>query len=184
MTLAASGTSFAQTAPYAAPWSHGFWGHVGVEGGQSRFRDVCRDRNLFACDSTDSTWKAFVGGSFNDILGLEVGYTDFGKVRANGGDVKAWAVPVVLTAGVPIGPRFNIFAKGGGLYGRTDLDVNRSDLFERGNKNGWGWTYGVGAGFRVTPTVDIRIDWDRYRLDFAGGDRDIDAAMAGVQVRF
>jgi opacity protein-like surface antigen len=90
----------------------------------------------------------------------------------------------VLTAGVPIGDRFNIFAKGGGLYGRTDLSVSRSSLFEQGDKNGWGWTYGVGAAFRVTPTVDIRVDWDRYRLDFAGGDRDIDAAMAGVQVRF
>src|SRR5438270_11417631 len=84
--LAASGTSFAQNpnSDPTMPWSHGFWGHVGIEGGQSRFRDVCRDRNLFDCDSTDSTWKGFVGGNFNDILGLEIGYTDFGKVSSNG----------------------------------------------------------------------------------------------------
>jgi OmpA-OmpF porin, OOP family len=184
--LAASSNTFAQgtrTDP-AMPWSTGFWGHIGVEGGQSKFRDTCRNTNVFDCDSTDSAWKGFVGGNFNDILGFEVGYTDFGKVRASGGDTKAWAVPITLTAGVPLGNRFSIFAKGGGLYGRTDVRPDASTLLDRGDKNGWGWTYGVGANFHVTPTVDIRVDWDRYRMDFVGGDRDIDAAMAGVQVRF
>ena len=65
------------------------------------------------------------------ILGLEFGYTDFGKIKASGGEVKAYAVPISLTAGVPIGNRFSVFAKGGGLYGHTDVSASVGNLVER-----------------------------------------------------
>ena len=77
-----------------------------------------------------------------------------------------------------------IFGKIGGLFASTDVTADGEELFERGNKNGWGWTYGAGATFAVTPTVDIRADFDRYKLDFVGGSRDVDMLSAGVQVRF
>jgi opacity protein-like surface antigen len=105
-------------------------------------------------------------------------------VRASGGDTKAWAANVSLTAGVPIGNRFDIFAKGGGIYGRTDVSADPSTLFDRGRKSGWGTTYGAGASFAITPNWLIRADWDRYHMDFVGGRRDVDMASAGVAYRF
>src|SRR5206468_1399768 len=74
------------------------------------------------------------------------------------------------------------FGKVGGLYGHTDVDAAPSTLLERGHKEGWGVTGGVGAAFRVAHNLDMRADWDRYLLDFVGGKQDID--MQSVVVLF
>lgn len=182
--LAAATPVLAQS-DYRAPWRGDFWGYIGASGGESKFRSDCRNTNVFKCDRRDTAFKVYAGGQMNRILGLEIGYTDFGRVSASGGETKAWAIPVTLTAGVPIGDRFNVFAKGGGLYSRTDVNVDLNDTFSaRGDRNGWGWTYGAGAAFGITPNLQIRADLDRYRLDFVGGRRDVDLVSAGVQWRF
>ncbi|MGE5096369.1 MAG: outer membrane beta-barrel protein [Betaproteobacteria bacterium] len=179
--LLASGSAFAQE---RMPWRGDFWGYIGASGGESKFRSDCARTDVFACDQRDTAWKLYAGGKMSEILGLEAGYTDFGKVAASGGQTKAWAANLSLLAGVPIGNRFNVFGKVGGLYGRTDVTADPDTLFDRGHKSGWGWTYGVGAGFNVTQNVALRVDWDRYKLDFVGGRRDLDMASAGVQFRF
>src|SRR5438105_11164758 len=166
LAIAASGAALAQPTDYRAPWRGDFWGYIGASGGESKFRTECdRTLTLLACDHKDTGWKVYAGGKMNDLLGLEVGYTDFGRIQASGGQTKAWAVPITLVAGAPIG-RFNVFGKVGGVYGRTDVDVAPSSIFDRGRKNGWGWTYGAGGGFNITRAVQLRADWDRYKLDF------------------
>lgn len=183
IALGASATTFAQ-ATNDMPWAPGFWGHVGVSAGESKFHRDCEHTNFFDCDQKDSAWKAYVGGQFNRILGLEVGYNDFGKMRSSGGDTKAWAIPVTLNIGAPIG-RFDLFGKIGGVYGHTEVNAAPSTFAPTGTKTGWDWTAGVGADFRVTPNFDIRADYDRYRMDFVGaGSKDIDMLSAGVQFRF
>jgi OOP family OmpA-OmpF porin len=186
LAMLASGTAFAQSAPYSAPWRGDFWGYLGASAGQAKYRSDChRTVTLLECDRTDTGFKVYAGGKINPVLGLEVGYSDFGRIPVSGNDVRAWAVPLTLTAGMPIGQRFNIFAKGGGLYGRTDVKTDLNDsLSEGGERNGWGWTYGAGASFAVTPGVHIRADFDRYKLDFVGGRRDVDMLSAGVQFSF
>jgi OmpA-OmpF porin, OOP family len=179
--LAASGTAFAQS-DYRAPWRGEFWGYIGAAAGESKFDSECS--SLFDCDRKDTGFKVYAGGKMNEVLGLEVGYTDFGRIRTLGGETDAWAVPITLTAGVPLGPRFDIMGKVGGLYGRTDVKADPDSLFDVGHKSGWGWTYGAAASFNVTPNVAIRADWDRYKLDFVGGRRDVDMLTAGVQFRF
>jgi OOP family OmpA-OmpF porin len=182
--LLSTGSALAQS-DYNAPWRGDFWGYVGVSGGESKFRANCPEVNVFRCDTRDTGWKVYGGGQINRIFGLEVGYTDFGRISAAGGETSAWAVPISLTAGVPLGDRFNIFAKGGGVFSRTDVRTDLNDTFsENGDRNGWGWTYGAGLAFNVTRNLQIRADWDRYKLDFVGGRRDIDLATAGLQWRF
>jgi opacity protein-like surface antigen len=117
------------------------------------------------------------------VLGLELGYTDFGRIRAQGGETKAWAVPISLTAGLPLGP-VRLFGKAGGLYGRTDVNAAPSSLFDTGHKSGWGWLYGVGAAIPVAQNIALRAEWERYKLDFVGGRDDVDMLSAGVQFRF
>jgi OOP family OmpA-OmpF porin len=179
-----AGSAFAQDNNYRAPWRGDFWNTLGVSGGQSKFRNDCAATNVFSCDHRDTAWKAYAGGNFNRLLGIEFGYTDFGKIAASGGDTKAWAANVSLVAGAPIGNRFDIFAKGGGIYGRTDVTADPSTLLDTGHKAGWGYTYGVGAAFALAPQWQIRVDWDRYNMDFIGGSKDIDMASAGLQFRF
>ncbi len=182
--LVTSASSFAQQSDTRMPWRGDFWGYIGASGGESKFRTDCASTNVFKCDKRDTGFKVYAGGKMSEVLGIEIGYTDFGKISASGGDTKAWAVPISLTAGIPLGQRFNIFGKIGGVYARTDVDASPTTLVDRGHKNGWGWTWGAGATFKVTQNFDIRADWDRYKLDFIGGRRDIDMLTAGAQFRF
>ena len=183
--LLASGASMAQ---YATPWRGEFWGYLGASAGESKFRTDCnRTITQFECDTKDTGFKVYAGGRMTEWLGLEIGYTDFGRIKASGGEVDAWAVPLSLVAGIPFGQRFSAFGKVGGLYGRTDVRPTFESTIEgdgRGRKSGWGWTYGAGAAFAITPTVQIRADWDRHKLDFASGREDVDMLSAGVQFRF
>ena len=178
----AASPAFAQSIFDSQPSGNYTRNYVGVSGGESKFRTDCS--SLFTCDTKDTAWKAYFGSSVNDILGLEVGYTDFGKIRASGGETDAWAGNISVTAGIPIGDRFRAFAKGGGIYGRTDVRASADSLLQTGHKDGWGTTWGFGAALGITRTVQVRVDWDRYRLDFAGGSRDVDFLSAGVQMRF
>ena len=178
--LAVSGSAFSQN----TPWSGDFWGYIGASAGESKFEAECASSNVFSCDRRDTGWKVYSGGKFNEVFGIEVGYTDFGRINASGGDTDAWAIPVSLTAGVPLGTRFNVFGKIGGLYGRTDVTASASTLLDTGHKSGWGWTWGGGATFKVTQNFDVRVDWDRYKLDFVDGRRDVDMLSGGVQFRF
>lgn len=182
--LLASGSALAQS-DVRTPWQGDFWGYLGVSAGESKFRTECDRVNVFRCDRKDSGYKVYAGGQMNPLLGIEIGYTDFGRINASGASVDAWAVPITLTLGTPIGERFRVFGKAGGLYGKTDVRVDVLDsTSEPGNRNGWGWTYGAGASFALTRNFDVRADWDRYRLDFIGGRQDVDVLSAGVQFRF
>ena len=186
LALAAAAVAASTGASAQSIWDSGrsdrTTGHVGISGGQSHFRTDCD--SAFSCDKKDTGWKVYAGSSVNDVLGAEIGYTDFGKIRVGGGETNAWAGNVSLTAGVPIGDRFSVFAKGGGVYGRTDVQASATSLVRTGHKTGWGYTYGVGGALGITRNVQVRLDWDRYNLDFAGGSRDVDLLSAGVQFRF
>jgi opacity protein-like surface antigen len=186
--LLASGAALAQTttSPAERPWDRGFWGYAGISAGQAKFRDQCsRTITQFECDDQDTAWKAYFGGQFNRIVGMEFGYTDFGRINAGTGNVEAYAIPVTVTLGSPIGERFRVFGKVGGLYSRTDVRVSILDADDRsGSDNGFGWTYGAGLTFAVAPNIDLRADWDRHRMDFVRGERDVDMLSAGVNFRF
>jgi len=178
--LAASGMACAQS-EWRMPWADNFWGYVGASAGQSKFRSSCG--SVFDCDQKDSAWKVQAGGNFNQVFGIELGYTDFGNMRAFGGDTEAQAMNISLTAGVPIGD-FALFAKAGGAYGRTDVSAAPGTSVSTGEKSGWGTTWGVGATYAFTRTVQVRVDWDRHKLDFVGGEHDVDMVSAGLQLRF
>jgi OOP family OmpA-OmpF porin len=180
--LMASTTVFAQE---RAPWRGDFWGYIGASAGESKFDNNCARTDIFACDQRDTAWKVYSGGKFSPFWGLEAGYTDFGKVQASGGQTKAWAANLSLVGNVPLAAnRFDVFGKVGGLYSRTDVHADPSTLFDTGHKSGWGWTYGVGADWNITPTVALRVDYDRYKMDFVSGRQDLDMASVGLQFRF
>jgi len=156
--------------------------HIGVSAGQSKFRTDCS--SFFECDQKDTGWKVYGGSTVSDVFGWEAGYTDFGAIRASGGETEAWAGSLSLVGGIPIGDRFSLFAKLGGVYGKTDVKASATALVEKGDRSGWGWTYGFGGALGLTRNVQLRVDWDRYKLDFVGGSRDVDLLSAGVQMKF
>ncbi len=182
--IAAAGPALAQDSYPAAPWQGDFWKYIGASAGRSRFATDCVGSDAFACGSHDTGWKVYAGGDVNRFLGLEVGYTDFGKVSGSGGDAKAWAGNLDFTFGVPVAHGFRVFAKAGGVYGRSNVSADPATLADIGQRSGWGSTYGVGGTFALSKQLLLRVDWDRDNLDFAGGRRNVDLASAGLAWRF
>jgi opacity protein-like surface antigen len=179
--VAASLPAMAQQDYYRAPWQGDFWGTLGASVGESKFSSDCAD--VFPCDRRDTAFRIFSGGRMSNVFGLEAAYTDFGRVSASGGDTKAWAAGFTLLAGVPI-DRFSVFGKLGGHYARTHVSAVPEALVDTGVKTGFAWSYGVGGGYNITKTLQLRVDWDQYKLDFAGGRHSVDTAMAGLAIRF
>jgi len=86
---------------------------------------------------------------------------------------------VFAKANLPLGERFNAFARAGYAAGEFEISTDGEDgVSVSDTADGVG--YGVGASFDFTQQIYVRGDFTRY--DFAGGD--IDSAMAGVGFRF
>ena len=171
----------AVTTAQAQAWPERFSGYVGASAGQSKFKGACS--SFFDCDRKDSAWNLHLGSNFGQVIGAEIGYTDFGRMRSFGGETEAQAADISLTAGVPIG-HFAVFAKGGAAYSKTDVSASPATFVSTGEKKDWGTKWGVGATYAFTPNLQARVDWDRYKLGFTSGDQDIDLLTAGLQFRF
>ncbi len=151
---------------------------VGISGG------------TIAADGDASTVFGFVGYSFNPFISIEGGITSTGKADSNGStesvDVKASnsvdmrAFEVVAKGTLPIG-KFELFARGGVMYGDTDYDLNLNfkdttpgTEFNSPNRvvasyQDTGFILGLGAGYNFGRGA-IRLQYDYTTLELGGTD--------------
>lgn len=179
--------SFAQSQPPTTetarmPWERGFWGHAGVSFGQSKLLDDGCSA-AFACDDKDQTFRAFAGGRFNNIFGLEFGAMNFGRFQGSGGETDGWGADIALLLGIPIGANSAIFGKAGVLYARTEVSGTAPGL-ATGKERGWGGRYGLGGQLGLTKEWALRADYDRFEVAAPGDHRDLETLMLGVQYTF
>jgi OOP family OmpA-OmpF porin len=194
-TLCAVGVSTAGTAvaqqstpppardSFNMPYQSGFWGTAGLSFGRAKLHAPCPAGA--ACDLRDNTsWRAFVGGKFNNIIGGEVGLMDLGDYGRGGGQTTARGLDLTLVAGVPlpVGPNSSIYGKLGAAYIRTN--VSGPTGLTEGKESGWGPRVGIGAQFGFTQNWAVRFDADRYRVQFPGSNQNIDTYMIGAQYSF
>jgi opacity protein-like surface antigen len=164
------------------PYQSGFWGHAGLSVGRAKLHADCPAGA--GCDLRDnSSWRVFGGGKFNNIFGAEVGLMDLGDFSRGGGHTTARGLDLALVAGVPIpvGQNSSVFGKLGAAYVRTN--VSGTGL-TTGKENGWGPRIGAGASFGITQNWAVRLDADRYRVEFPGSKQNIDTYMVGAQYSF
>lgn len=162
------------------PYQSGFWNYVGVAGGVSRY-DTCGGG--LSCDKSDSAWKVYTGGKFNEMFGFEVGYNDFGSAQLGGGSVEARGLNFSMLAGMPIGANSGIFGKVGTTYGETRVSAGAPG-FAAGKERDWGISYGAGAHIGLNQNWQVRLDWDRTRFQFVSGKKNVDAVTVGLQYKF
>lgn len=164
------------------PYQSTFWGHAGLSLGKSELGARCPAGQR--CDNTDTVWRLYGGGRFNNIFGGEIGYTDFGDFTRGGGETDAQGVDFTLLAGVPFGSNQNwaVFGKLGVAY--THSDVTGVAPFVTGDEDGWGPRYGLGVQAGLTRNWAIRADWDRTEIQLRQGDGDIDTFTLGAQYTF
>lgn len=208
------GAAMALTLAAAIPHAHAAanapsW-YVGVNGGQSDFRqrgggvdDAFATQGLTTSSSFDdhaTAWSIDGGLQLNRWFAIEANYVDFGKFDFSttvsspaadmiGGHFKARGEGLSVVGTYPLANNFSLFAKAGVLHTKAELEPDSTATTQafsasRTLTNGW---YGVGANYAITRNWSAQVQWDRYLRvgeSFTTGRGDIDLVMAGVKYTF
>jgi len=159
-------------------------GYFGINLGRPDFKNGCGN-GVYTCDNPNVGMSLYTGGFFNEWFGMELGYMNTGKADRAGGDTSAQGVSVNLVARAPMGA-FNVFAKGGAIYGQTKVSTGILSDVPAGKRRGWGGTYGAGIGYDFTPSSGVVLEWTRNEMRFPGiSDRqNVDLTSLGYVHRF
>jgi hypothetical protein len=146
----------------------GFYLGLGI--GQANIEDQIdepEDIDDIDFDADDTGLKAFAGYRFNDYIGLEGSYVDFGKPSDIfddddvDSDVNAWTGYIV--GFLPI-TTFDLFAKAGFASWDSEFDIDDLDI--HADDDGTDLAWGVGGQFRLGSAA-FRLEYE----DFDFGDR-------------
>lgn len=142
-------------------------------------------------DREDNATRIFAGAQFNQAISLEGGYIDFGNYGNSVFNTDLDGYTLALKAGLPVSERFTVYAQGGNVWWKADInatddsdDVDGSDIF-----------YGVGVSFALTENLDLRLDYTRFDVEFDRDeigilaeidnfDTEVDYASLGIQYTF
>lgn len=159
-------------------------GYVGLNLGSSSY-SLGKGFGPFASDDSDTAYSIHTGTFFNPNFGLELGYTNFGKIDRAGGRTKAEGINLSLVGRAPISPSFNLLGKLGTTYGRTDVSAFPGSGVASGKKTGFGVSYGLGAEYVFNPQLSAVLQYDEHRLKFASDDsKRVNATTVGLRYRF
>ena len=159
----------------------GFFASVSISSADSDFRPSATD----VVSDDDSAYTIGGGYRFNRYFTAMLTYHDFGEPIGFAGcppdflciqafvpekvEIDGWSASV--TGGVPLGERFEVFARLGLIA--WDASARSPSL----NDSGEDLLYGVGATWNVTPRWGIQLAYDTVDLD-------IETRSLGVVFRF
>lgn len=155
---------------------------IGASAGNTSIRD---DFDGFAIDADVNSYRLVTGFQFSDMLGLEIGYQDFGELNEliTVGtitsealiDANGWTAGATLD--LPVGDGFSLFGRAGVFFWDADVTVDGFSIDLPGDDNPY---YGAGARVNVSPNFSLIGDWTRFELDNAYAD----TISIGFQYRF
>jgi OOP family OmpA-OmpF porin len=140
-------------------------------------------------DDTDTGYKLFGGYNFMKHFSVEAGYVDVGESSI---DATAGTLTSSMTAEadgfsasavgiLPIGERFNVFAKYGFYQWDAEVTASMTGLGSfSASDDGTDPTYGLGFGWNVSERSNLRFEADRYELDTL----DVDTYTVGYAFSF
>lgn len=180
------GIMLALTASFALAQSSNWY--VGGHFGQAKAKGACdgfSDPGV-SCKDTDTSWKVLGGYQFSRNFAAELGYADFGKVRASGPggfvEAKARAFDLVGVGILPLADRFSVYGKLGAYRGTVDVTLRTTTLNADASDSSTDLTFGGGVYYDITPQVATRAEWQRYQ-DIGGKDN-VDVISVGALFRF
>lgn len=147
-----------------------------------------------SCDDTGNAWKIFGGLEVNEYISMEVGYADMGEAKYTGTltgtrEVNGLTMQVVGT--LALNEKFTLIGKGGFGILHTDVQGNAALAGTSLNQEDTDleWMLGLGAQYNFTPSVGLRLEWERYfevgSPDATStGEADIDLITAGLVFKF
>jgi OmpA-OmpF porin, OOP family len=146
--------------------------YVGLGVGQSEAVDYCDEEPglvINSCDDSDTAYKIYAGYQFNRNFALEAAYNDWGEGTANvtalgitgDVDIKVKAFSLQAVGILPLGDRFQLFAKGGAVYWDLDIDASVSGLGTFSDSDSdFDFVAGVGAQVRVFRNLYLRGEFE------------------------
>ena len=175
-TSASSGSGYSMYAPGST--------YIGANIGQSNYR-LNNGLGVFPSDKRKNSYSIYGGGYFSEYLGAELGYTDFDRISRAGGTTYANGLSLSLVGRLPVAPSFNLLGKVGTTYGRTDVSTNPASGIVGGKESSWGLSYGVGAEYAFSPSWSGVLQYDEYRMKFAGtGNDKVSNTSLGIRYKF
>jgi hypothetical protein len=156
---------FAASAPAIAHDREGAYVFAGVGSASTEWKakagvaPVGQKRNTA---TSTSSYQVGVGYRVSDYFGVEGSYADMaGQARYQGvGSVEGKSLSMAAVGYLPIGRRFELFAKAGA--GRTRYDY-QSATGSPGPHTAWGVSssrlYSLGANYRLNSSLAVRLEW-------------------------
>jgi OOP family OmpA-OmpF porin len=154
--------------------------------------------NSLSDDNRSTGVKAFGGYQFNRNFALEGGVFSLGRFGYHAtttpagtldGQARVRGLNLDLVGTLPITDSFSVFGRAGITYAEAKdrfastgaVVVNNPNPSERAAN----WKAGVGLQYAFTPTLSVRAELERYRINDAIGNKgDIDMASVGLVYRF
>lgn len=180
-----AGMAQAQSTPSNTTPSYRAGGsYVELNAGQSDF-SVGNGIGAWNSDEGDTAYSARVGNYFNENLGFEIGYNDFGSINRGGGSTRARGINLSLVGKLPLSRAFNLLGKIGTTYSDTDTSAQLASGIPTGSANGFGVSYGIGAEYAFTPQWSAVLQYESNDVKFAGDRNDrVDVTTMGVRYRY
>ena len=158
--------------------------YIGLNAGPSNFR-LNSGLGAFPFNSRNNAYSLYGGGYFNNNLGIELGYSDFGRVARAGGTTSAEGFNLGLVGKLPFSPAFNLLGRVGTTYGRTDASSAVDSGIVAGRESGFGLSYGLGAEYAFSSTWSAVLQYDEYNLKYVNSGRNrVNTASIGLRYRF
>jgi len=132
-------------------------GYVGVRAGQAKTNI---DNAVLTKDSP-TAWGVFGGYAFNSVIAVEAEYLNLGEVTGVAGGLESRGYSLSGVGSLPFNDQFSLFGKLG--YAMISSKVNSP--VPSPDADSKAVTYGFGGQFNVTPSVGVRLGWDKYNVD-------------------
>lgn len=158
--------------------------YLGFNLGQSNFR-LNNGAGGFASQQRKNSYNIYGGAYFGQYVGAQIGYTDFDRINRAGGSTYANGVTLSLVGRLPVATSFNLLGRVGTTYSRTEVSSSPASGITPGKESSWGASYGIGAEYAFSPNWSGVVQYDEYRMKFAGTGRDrVNVTSLGVRYTF
>jgi len=149
-------------------------------------------------DDRDTGYKLFLGYKYNRHFAVEAGYFDLGQfgfaattVPAGtlNGTIKIKGVNLDAVGILPINEKFSVFGRIGVAYAEAQDSFSGTGavnvLNSNPSKREANLKYGGGLQYDFTPSLGMRFEAERYRINDAVGSKgDVDLLSLGLVYRF
>jgi len=140
-------------------------------------------------DDDNDYFGGVIGGLINPYIGVEAAYEDFGEFGGNlaSADLHGYSIAGLLR--LPIGKSFGIYAKGGQLFWKSDVEA----LGFKEDIDGDEPFYGIGADYFFGEHFNVGVEYLRYNVDLNDSslpdlvddyETDIDTAQVSLKFFF